>query len=398
MVNPQVLPTTQRSRISSTVQSLPPSGIRRFFDLVASTKDVISLGVGEPDFETPWRFTEAGIHSLETGHTSYTSNNGLLQLRNELSRYLRTYHQAEYSPETQILVTVGGSEALDCSMRALIEPGDEVIILDPSFVSYAPLASLAGGTPVRVATRAETGFTPTFEQLEDAVTNKTRAIVVNYPNNPTGATLTVQQIQEIVAFVKKYDLFLISDEIYLPLTYEGEKVSFAAFEEIRDQLILIHGFSKAWAMTGWRLGFAAGPADLIGAMTKIHQYTIMSAPTTAQYAAIEAIRSGMEEVEPMRREYDRRRRFFSHKLTNAGLRCFDPKGAFYVFPSIQITGLTSEEFAMKLLEQEKVAVVPGTAFGECGEGFVRCSYAASMEQLREAAERMERFTRRCSQC
>jgi aminotransferase len=388
---------TQRSRISRTVQSLPPSGIRRFFDLVANTDDVISLGVGEPDFATPWRITEAGIHSLETGHTSYTSNTGLLQLRKEIAKYLQVNHQANYSPESELLVTVGGSEALDLSMRAVLEPGDEVIVLDPSFVSYAPLVSLAGGVPVRIATLAENAFSPTIEQLESALSDKTRALVINYPNNPTGAVITKEQAKEIADFVQKHDLFLISDEIYVPLTYEGDLVSLTSFEEIHDRLILIHGFSKAWAMTGWRLGFIAGPSDLVAAMTKIHQYTIMSASTTAQHAAIEALQSGDVEVEPMRREYDRRRRYFSHHLTDAGLTCFSPKGAFYVFPSIHISGLSSEDFAVKLLEEERVAVVPGTAFGVCGEGFVRCSYASSMDELREAAKRMERFTNRyCS--
>lgn len=393
VTNTAIAVKTQRSRISRVVQALPPSGIRRFFDLVANTDDVISLGVGEPDFTTPWRITEAGIHSLETGHTSYTSNSGLAELRRELAKYLHHNHGANYSPESEILITVGGSEALDLSMRAVLEPGDEVIVLDPSFVSYAPLVSLAGGVPVRIATLAENAFAPTIEQLENAVTEKTRALIINYPNNPTGATITKEQAEEIAAFVQKHDLFLMSDEIYVPLTYDGEPVSFTSIEEIHDRLILIHGFSKAWAMTGWRLGFIAGPKDIVAAMTKIHQYIIMSAPTTAQHAAIEALKSGDDEVDPMRREYDRRRQYFSHHLTNTGLTCFSPRGAFYVFPSIQVTGLTSEEFAMKLLEEERVAVVPGTAFGECGEGFVRCSYASSMDELREAAKRMERFTR-----
>jgi len=384
---------TKRSRINKKVESLPPSGIRRFFDLVANTKDVISLGVGEPDFVTPWRICEAGIHSIETGHTSYTSNSGIPALRKEISSYLSTYHRSDYDAETEILVTVGGSEAIDLSLRTLLEPQDEVIIIDPSFVSYAPLVILSNGIPVRVSANPENDFVPTMEQLEQAVTSQTRALIINYPNNPTGAILKKPQAAAIAEFVQRHDLILISDEIYLPLLYEEEPVSFCFFPEIRDRLILIHGFSKAWAMTGWRLGFTAAPEELIAAMTKIHQYSIMSAPTTAQYAAVEALRSGFDEIESMRKEYNRRRRFFTQRLLQAGLTCFIPYGAFYVFPGIHCTGLSSEEFAMQLLEREKVAVVPGTAFGECGEGFVRCSYATSMDELKTAAEKIERFVK-----
>jgi len=386
----------KRSRINKKVESLPPSGIRRFFDLVANTKDVISLGVGEPDFVTPWRICEAGIHSIETGHTSYTSNSGIPVLREEISTYLKTYHRSTYDPETEILVTVGGSEAIDLSLRTLLEPHDEVLILDPSFVSYAPLVILSNGIPVRVPATSENGFVPTMEQLEKAVSTQTRALIINYPNNPTGAILNKTQAADIADFVLRHDLILISDEIYLPLIYDEEPVSFCFFPEIQDRLILIHGFSKAWAMTGWRLGFSAGPQDMIAAMTKIHQYSIMSAPTTAQHAALEALRSGFEDTEAMRNEYNRRRRFFTHHLLQAGLTCFIPSGAFYVFPGIHCTGLSSEDFAMQLLEQEKVAVVPGTAFGECGEGFVRCSYATSMDELKMAAEKIKRFVKSCS--
>lgn len=393
IMNPISLQTIQsaRPRVNRTVTDLPPSGIRRFFDLVAGMPGVVSLGVGEPDFSTPWHICEAGIHSLEEGTTNYSSNSGLLELREEIAEYVKREHQAEYSPANEILVTVGGSEAIDLAFRAILEPGDEAIVVDPSFVSYAPLVTLAGGFPVRVQTRAESGFKPTRQQLEEAVSSKTRAIIVNYPNNPSGMTLKREDVEEIADFALSHNLFLLSDEIYLPLSYEEPSVSFTAVPELRDWLILIHGFSKAWAMTGWRLGMALGPADVISAMTKIHQYGIMCAPTTAQYAAVEALRHGAEEVENMRKEYDGRRRFFTHHLNRIGLDCLVPKGAFYAFPSIQRTGLSSQEFAERLLMEEKVAVVPGTAFGDCGEGYVRCSYASSLQDLREAIQRIERF-------
>lgn len=384
-------PSTEKSRINSRVEQMPPSGIRAFFDLVVGRQGVISLGVGEPDFATPWHIREAGIHSLESGRTSYSSNAGLLELREEIALYFHRTTHAVYNPQNEIIVTVGGSEAADLAFRAILEPGDEAIIIDPSFVSYAPLALLAGGIPIRVPTYAENGFVPTLEDLENALSPRTRVIIVNYPNNPTGATLSKPQMDRLADFVLQRDLILISDEIYLPLTYEGEKLSFASYPELRDRLILLHGFSKAWAMTGWRLGIAAGPPDIIAAMTKIHQYCIMCSPTIAQYAAIEALRSGDDEVENMRKEYDRRRRFITHNLNRIGLSCFEPYGAFYVFPSIQNTGLSSQEFAERLLEEENVAVVPGSAFGECGEGFVRCSYATSLHELREAIQRMEKF-------
>ncbi|MGC9329793.1 MAG: aminotransferase class I/II-fold pyridoxal phosphate-dependent enzyme, partial [Candidatus Hinthialibacter sp.] len=301
---------------------------------------------------------------------------------------------ASYDYHNEILVTVGGSEAVDLAFRAILEPGDEVIVVDPSFVSYAPLAFLAGGVPVRVPTFAENAFVPTLDDLERAASPRTRAMIVNYPNNPSGAGLTAAQMNQIADFALRRGLILISDEIYLPLTYEGEKVSFSAYPDLRDQLILIHGFSKAWAMTGWRLGMAAGPQDLIAGMTKVHQYGIMCSPTMAQYAAVEALRNGDDEVEAMRKEYDRRRRFITHHLNRIGFECFLPRGAFYVFPSIRSTGMTSQQFAEKLLEEENVAVVPGAAFGECGEGHIRCSYASSLKELREAVQRMEQFAQR----
>lgn len=386
--------TLSKPRINRRVQQMPPSGIRAFFELVIGKKDVISLGVGEPDFTTPWHIREAGIHSLESGQTSYTSNAGLLELREEIAFYLHKTTGASYDYHNEILVTVGGSEAVDLAFRAILEPGDEVIVVDPSFVSYAPLAFLAGGVPVRVPTFAENGFVPTLDDLERAASPRTRAMIVNYPNNPSGAGLTAVQMNQIADFALRRSLILISDEIYLPLTYEGEKVSFSAYPDLRDQLILIHGFSKAWAMTGWRLGMAAGPQDLIAGMTKVHQYGIMCSPTMAQYAAVEALRNGDDEVEAMRKEYDRRRRFITHHLNRIGFECFLPRGAFYVFPSIRSTGMTSQQFAEKLLEEENVAVVPGAAFGECGEGHIRCSYASSLKELREAVQRMEQFARR----
>ena len=388
------LRAVSRRRINPKVEALPPSGIRRFFDLVANTTGVISLGVGEPDFRTPWHICDAGIHSYEIGHTSYTSNSGILLLREVLSEYLKRKLHCEYDPQDELLITVGGSEALDLTFRALLEPGDEVLIIDPSFVSYGPLTLLAHGVPVRIPTTAEQGFAPSREQLERAITPQTRALLVNYPNNPTGAVLSREQAQGIADFVQRHNLFLISDEIYLPLSYGGDKVSFTGFPELHDRLVLIHGFSKAWAMTGWRLGFAAGPRDVIAAMTKIHQYSIMCASTAAQFAAVEALREGDEEVESMRQEYDRRRRFITHHLNRLGLDCYEPQGAFYVFPSIRCTGLSSEDFALNLLEEEKVAVVPGTAFGACGEGYIRCSYATALEELRQAVVCLERFLTR----
>ena len=387
-------PSTQKRRINAVVQAMPPSGIRKFFDLVMARSGVISLGVGEPDFVTPWHICEAGINSIETGRTSYSPNNGLPALRDELAAYLKETHNADYSPGSQILITSGGSEAIDIAFRAILEPGDEAIVIDPSFVAYAPLAVFAGGVAVRIPTTAETGFVPKLEQLYDACTERTKTIIVNYPNNPTGAGITDEQMREIAKFVLDKNLVLISDEIYHPLSYEGAAPTFASLPELKNNLILIHGFSKAWAMTGWRLGFAAGPDDLIGGMNKIHQYSLMCASTNAQFAAIEALKHGAEQVEEMRKEYDARRRFVVHHFNRLGLDCINPKGAFYAFPSIQKTGLSSDEFAHRLLEEQNIAVVPGTAFGECGEGYIRCSYASSLKNLRTAMQRIETFLKR----
>ncbi len=378
-------------RVNQLVQHLPPSGIREFFELVMGKDEVISLGVGEPDFTTPWHICEAGIYSIETGHTSYTSNSGIFELREEITAFLESKYQTSYDPKTEVLITVGGSEALDLSFRSLLEPGDEVIVIDPSFVSYAPLVILAGGIPIRISTTLENEFLPTIEQLDNALTPKTKALIINYPNNPSGASLTPSLSKALAEWVLRHNLLLISDEIYVPLSYDHPSPSFCAYPELRDHLILIHGFSKAWAMTGWRLGFACAPADIIAAMTKIHQYSIMCASTTAQKAALEALRHGDDEVSEMLREYDARRRFITHHFNRLGLKCLLPKGAFYAFPSVQSTGLTSQQFAEQLLEQENVAVVPGNAFGACGEGHVRCSYATSLEEIREAIHRIERF-------
>jgi len=389
---PSIVP--QKPRVNARVRDLPPSGIRKFFDLVATKPGVISLGVGEPDFVTPWHICEAGIHALEVGRTSYTSNLGLMELREEAAAfYERNYHY-QYDPAGEILITVGGSEAIDLVFRSVLERGDEAIVIDPSFVSYAPLVTLAGGEPVRVPTEPERGFVPRRADLERAVTPQTRMLVLNYPNNPTGAALTREQAAAIVDFALGHHLLVVSDELYLQLTYDGEEVSFGAFPELREQLILIHGFSKSWAMTGWRLGIALGPGEFIDAMMKVHQYSIMCAPTLAQYGALEALKHGDEEVERMRKEYDARRRFITHHLNRIGLSCVPPKGAFYIFPSIRSTGMSSEEFATRLLEEENVAVIPGSAFGDAGEGHVRCSYAASLEQIREAVIRIERFVTR----
>lgn len=391
VTNPKTLHPIKKSRTNPVVSSLPPSGIRKFFDLVAGKPDVISLGVGEPDFATPWHICEAGINSLELGHTSYSSNNGIPQLREEIAAYLQNENNVTYNPHDEILITVGGSEALDLSFRSILEPGDELIIIDPSFVSYAPLVTLSGGIPIRIPTTMENHFLPLKSDLEKAVSSKTKGMIINYPNNPSGAMLSRSQTTEIAEFIIDHDLILISDEIYHPLTYDEEPLSFSSIPELKERLLLLHGFSKAWAMTGWRLGFAAGPSDILSVMTKIHQYSIMCAPTTAQEAAIEALRHGDEEVERMKKEYDSRRRYITHYFNRIGLDCLLPKGAFYAFPSIKRSGLSSQTFAEQLLENENVAVVPGDAFGECGEGHIRCSYATSLNDLKEAIRRIERF-------
>lgn len=379
------------SYISDTAHQLQPSGIRKFFDLAAGMKGVISLGVGEPDFITPWNIREATLLSIEQGFTSYTANAGLLELREEISIYLQKRFAVNYDPKNQIIVTVGASQALDLAFRAIINPGDEVLIVEPAFVSYAPLVFMAGGRPIAISTSPENGFKVTAEQIENAITEKTKAILLCSPNNPTGSTLNKAELTEIAKIVEKYDLIMVSDEIYAELTYDETFTSFAAIEGMYDRTILINGFSKGFAMTGWRLGFIAAPAELVQVMLKIHQYTVMCAPHMLQLGAIEALRNTYDEVENMKRSYLRRRNYMVQRLNQIGLDCHTPGGAFYVFPSIRATGLSSEQFAEELLIQEKVAVVPGNVFGESGEGYIRCSYATSMEQLQEALKRIQRF-------
>ncbi|MEH7108699.1 aminotransferase [Bacillus sp. JJ1764] len=379
------------SYISDTAKELQPSGIRKFFDLAASMEGVISLGVGEPDFITPWNIREATILSLEQGFTSYTANPGLLELRQEICNYLSYRFGVQYDPKSQIIVTIGASQAIDLAFRAILNQGEEVLIVEPAFVSYAPLVSLAGGTPVPVSTSPTNGFKVTAEQIESAITEKTKAILICSPNNPTGSTLTKKDLEEIAEVVKKHDLIVISDEIYAELTYDEVFTSFAAIEGMYDRTILINGFSKGFAMTGWRLGYLAAPKPFVEVMLKIFQYTTMCAPNMLQHGAIEALRNTYHEVEAMQRSYRRRRNFMVQTLNQIGLDCHTPGGAFYVFPSIRATGLTSEQFAEELLMQEKVAVVPGNVFGASGEGYVRCSYASSMAQLQEALKRMQRF-------
>ncbi|BDG45978.1 aminotransferase [Parageobacillus sp. KH3-4] len=385
---------TKKSYLSETVARLKPSGIRRFFDLASSMEGVVSLGVGEPDFVTSWSIREACILSLEQGYTSYTANAGLLELRQEIAAYLARKFHVEYDPEAEILVTVGASQAIDLALRATVNPGDEVIVVEPSFVAYGPLVTLAGGVPVPVETNGDDHFKIRPDQIERAITDRTKALIICSPNNPTGTVLHKEELEAIARIVKKHDLLVISDEIYAELTYDGPYISFAAVDEMRERTILISGFSKGFAMTGWRLGFTAAPAEILRAMLKIHQYAIMCAPTMAQYAAIEALRNGEQDVEYMKKSYRRRRNYFVQSLNEIGLSCHMPGGAFYAFPSIRETGLTSEQFAEKLLLEEKVAVVPGNVFGAGGEGYIRCSYASSMEQLQEAIKRMKRFLAR----
>ncbi|MDA8234580.1 MAG: aminotransferase class I/II-fold pyridoxal phosphate-dependent enzyme [Clostridia bacterium] len=383
--------TNWSSMLSPTVQNLKPSGIRRFFDLVAEMKGVISLGVGEPDFVTPWHIREACLYSLEKGYTMYTSNHGLLELREAIARHLYDEYEVEYDPRNEVVITVGVSEALDLTLRAILCPGDEVIIPEPCFVSYQACTLLAGGVPVPVNTTAANGFKVTARQIEAAITPKTKALLICYPNNPTGATLGRSEMLEIARLAEKHNLIVISDEIYDKLTYSGKHTCFSSLPGMRDRTILLNGFSKAYAMTGWRIGYAAGNADFINAMVKIHQYTMLCAPVTAQMAALEALRNGKTAMQNMVSQYNQRRRLMVEGFRNMGLDCFEPQGAFYIFPSVAKTGLTSEEFAEELLKEEKVAVVPGNAFGQAGEGFIRCSYAASVPQLTQALERIGRF-------
>ncbi|MGG3926834.1 aminotransferase [Metabacillus fastidiosus] len=377
--------------LSNTAKNLKPSGIRKFFDLAAGMEGVISLGVGEPDFVTSWNVREACIQSLEQGYTSYTGNAGLIELREEISYYLQKVTNQYYNPKSQLLVTVGASQALDIALRAIINPGDEVIIIDPSFVSYAPLVDLAGGVPVMVRTKGEEEFKLQPEALEAAITDKTKAIVICSPSNPTGTVLRKEELERLAVIIEKHDLLVISDEIYSELTYDEEYTSFASIEGMTDRTILISGFSKAFAMTGWRLGYVAANEEFLQAMLKIHQYSMLCAPTMAQYAAIEALKNGFDDVAHMKRSYRQRRNLFVSALNDMGLTCHTPGGAFYAFPSIRKTNLTSEQFAEQLLLEEKVAVVPGSVFGESGEGYIRCSYASSLEQLQEALKKMQRF-------
>lgn len=378
-------------RVSPIVRSIPPSGIRRFFDIVAEMSGVISLGVGEPDFVTPWHIRESCVHGLQRGYTAYTSNYGLLELRQEIAKMIEADYGVTYNPKCEALVTVGVSEALDLAMRAILSPGDEVLVPEPCYVSYQACVTLAGGKPVSVSSSRENEFRVTVEQLASALTPRTKALLIGYPNNPTGAVMTRADLAAIAQFAEKNDLIVISDEIYANLTYDGEHTCFASLPGMRDRTILLNGFSKAYAMTGWRIGYALGNPDFIGAMTKIHQFTMLCAPITAQIAAVEALQQGRPSRDRMVAEYDKRRRLMVDGFRNMGLNCFEPKGAFYIFPSIQNTGLTSLEFAEKLLQAEKVALVPGDAFGACGEGYVRCSYAASSKNLTEALDRIARF-------
>jgi aminotransferase len=379
------------SHLSTTVRDMPPSGIRKFFDIVVGMEDVISLGVGEPDFPTPWHIREACIYSLEGGHTSYTSNKGLIELREILAESAREDLGLDYDPEEEVLITTGVSEAVDLAFRATLNPGDEVIVPQPCYVAYVPDVLLAGGVPRPVATRLSQEFKLRPEDFQDEIGDRTKALVLSYPNNPTGAVMTREDLEEIADLVVEKDLLVISDEVYDKLTYDGKHASFAQLEGMRERTVLLNGLSKSCAMTGWRVGYALGDPAIVGAMTKVHQYTMLCAPTMAQVAAIEALRRGEAEVMAMKREYDRRRRLFVSELERLGLPCFEPKGAFYAFPSIVGTGLSSEEFAEQLLKEQKVAAVPGNAFGESGEGFIRCSYATSREEILEAVDRIERF-------
>ncbi len=383
-----------RNPLSDKVVAIQPSGIRKFFDIVSEMPDAISLGVGEPDFDTPWHIRDEGIYALEKGRTFYTSNAGLKELREEIVRYLERRIHTSYNPVDEVLITVGGSEGIDMAFRAMLNPGDEVLIPQPSYVSYEPCAVLADGVPVIIELKAENDFRLTKQELLSAVTDKTKILVLPFPNNPTGAIMEKKDLEEIAEVCIEKDIYVLSDEIYSELSYKGDHVSIASLPGMRDRTILINGFSKAYAMTGWRLGYACGPREIIGQMTKIHQYAIMCAPTNSQYAAVDALRNGDADVAMMRESYDQRRRYLMNAFREMGLSCFEPYGAFYTFPCIKEFGMTSDEFATRFLEEEKVAVVPGTAFGACGEGFLRISYAYSLEQLKEALGRLGHFVAR----
>lgn len=381
--------------MNPTVNSLPPSGIRKFFDVVNTMDGAISLGVGEPDFVTPWAIREAGIFSLESGRTYYTANSGLLELREEICNYMDRKYGVTYNADSQVLVTVGGSEAIDAMIRSVVCPGDEVLIPEPCFVCYKPLTVMAGGVPVVIETKEEDDFRLTPQQLKEKITDKTKLLILPFPNNPTGAIMEKKDLEAIAEVLKGTDILVLSDEIYAELKYDGQPhIPFSKIDGMYDRTVVVNGFSKAFAMTGWRLGYAMGPEKIIGLMTKVHQYGIMSSPTTSQYAAVEALRSCDDEVEKMRNEYNYRRRVIVDGFRDMGLSCFEPYGAFYIFPCIKKTGMTSEEFCTRLLEEEKVAVVPGSAFGQSGEGFIRCSYAYSIEKIEEALRRIARFVKK----
>ena len=383
-----------RNPLADKVVEIKPSGIRKFFDVVNEMKDAISLGVGEPDFDTPWHIRDEGIYSLEKGRTFYTSNAGLMELRKEICVYLDRKYGVSYNAAKETLITVGGSEAIDMALRAMVNPGDEVLIPQPSYVSYEPCAILAGATPVIINLKAENEFRLTAQELRDAITDKTKILILPFPNNPTGAIMEKKDLEAIAEVILEHDLLVISDEIYSELTYKDKHVTIASLPGMQERTILINGFSKAFAMTGWRLGYACGPENIIEQMTKIHQFAIMCAPTTSQYAAVEALRNGDEDVAMMCESYNQRRRYLMHAFKEMNLPCFEPFGAFYVFPCIKEFGMTSEEFATRFLEEEKVAVVPGTAFGDCGEGFLRISYAYSLENLKVAIGRLAEFVER----
>ncbi|MCQ2549964.1 MAG: aminotransferase class I/II-fold pyridoxal phosphate-dependent enzyme [Lachnospiraceae bacterium] len=383
-----------RNPLSERIVGIKPSGIRKFFDIVHEMKDAISLGVGEPDFDTPWHIREEGIYSLEKGKTFYTSNSGLMELRQEICNYMKRKLDVVYDPAKEVIITVGGSEAIDIALRAMVDPGDEVLIPQPSYVSYEPCAILANATPVIINLKAENEFRLTAQELRENITDKTKILILPFPNNPTGAIMEKKDLEAIAEVILEKDLYVISDEIYSELSYKDEHVSIVSLPGMQERTILINGFSKAYAMTGWRLGYACGPKAIIEQMTKIHQFAIMCAPTTSQYAAVEALRNGDEDVAMMRESYNQRRRFLLHAFEEMGLPCFEPYGAFYVFPCIKEFGMSSEEFATRFLQEEKVAVVPGTAFGDSGEGFLRISYAYSLENLKEAIGRLARFVAR----
>lgn len=383
-----------RSPLSDKIIEVKPSGIRKFFDIVSEMEDAISLGVGEPDFDTPWHIRDEGIYSLEKGKTFYTSNAGLKELKIEISNYIERRQNIRYDFNKEVLVTVGGSEAIDVALRCMLNPGEEVIIPEPCYVSYVPCTKMVDGVPVIINLKNENRFRLTPEELEAAITDKTKVLILAFPNNPTGAIMEKEDLEKIAEIVIKHDIFVISDEIYSELTYGSEHISIAALPGMKERTIMINGFSKAYAMTGWRLGYACGPEEIISQMVKLHQFAIMCAPTTSQYAAVEALKNGDSDVEEMREAYNQRRRYLIHAFEEMGLPCFEPGGAFYVFPCIKEFGMTSEEFAIRFLEEEKVAVVPGTAFGDCGEGFLRISYAYSLDNLKVAIGRLSDFVKR----